>query len=137
MTTTDVLRAVPLFQGMSDRAIDEVGRIACEADFPAGAALVRQGEAGESFIVIVDGTAEVSRDGAPIRELARGDFLGEIALIDGGPRTATVTATTPVHALTVDREGFIQLLDDVAVLRYDVLSALTQRIRRDSPSATD
>ena len=134
MTTTDVLRAVPLFQGMTDRAIEVVSQIAEETDYPAGDVIVREGDRGDSFIVIVDGNAAVSQGGTAIRALGAGDFLGEIALIDGGNRTATVTATTPIRALTIDRAGFARLIDEFPVLRLDVLTALAERVRRQEAS---
>jgi CRP-like cAMP-binding protein len=135
MTTTDVLRTVPLFQGMTDRAIAAVAEIAEEAGYQQGTVLVREGEPGDSFIVIVDGRASVTQNGATLRDLGPGDFLGEIALIDGGVRTATVTATSPIEAVTVDRAGFARLLDEFPVIRLDVMTALAERVRRQEPSA--
>jgi CRP/FNR family cyclic AMP-dependent transcriptional regulator len=134
MTTTDVLRAVPLFQGMTDRAIEVVSQIAEETDYPEGDVIVREGDPGDTFIVIVEGEAAVSQGGTAIRELGAGAFLGEIALIDGGNRTATVTATTPIRALTIDRAGFARLIDEFPVLRLDVLTALADRVRRQEAS---
>jgi CRP-like cAMP-binding protein len=69
--------------------------------------------------------------------LAEGDFLGEIALLDGGARTATVTAREPVDALVIDRAGFTRLMDDVPVIRFDIVSALTQRVRAWSSDPLD
>jgi CRP-like cAMP-binding protein len=71
----------------------------------------------------------VERDGTSLRELGPGDFLGEIALVDGSPRTATVTAVEPIHAFTIQRDGFLDLIDRISVFRLEVMSALTQRIR--------
>ena len=96
--------------------------------------IVREGDPGDSFIVIVEGSASVTQAGSPIRDLGPGDFLGEIALIDGGTRTATVTATGSIRALTIDRTGFGRLLDEFPVVRLDVLTALAERVRTTSPS---
>jgi CRP-like cAMP-binding protein len=134
MTTTDVLRAVPLFQGMTDRAIEVVSQIAEDIAYPEGTTIVREGDPGDSFIVIVEGSAAVTQGDNEIRALGAGDFLGEIALIDGGNRTATVTAATPVRALTIDRAGFARLIDEFPVVRLDVFTALAERIRRQEPS---
>jgi CRP/FNR family cyclic AMP-dependent transcriptional regulator len=135
--TAELLRSVPLFTGMTDTAIESVGGLAHEVEFAEGEALVRQGEEGDTFLVIAQGRARVVQDGEKLRDLGPGDYLGEIALIDGGPRTATVTALEPVRALVVERSDFRRLIDDFSAVRFHVLTALTQRIRREAPSAVD
>jgi CRP/FNR family cyclic AMP-dependent transcriptional regulator len=127
--TPDLLRLVPRFNGMTDRSFEAVANLASEADYVTGDDLVRQGDPGEAFIIIVSGRARVNRDGKTLRELGPGDFLGEISLIDGSPRTATVTALDPIHAFTVHRQGFLDLIDRLPVFRLEVLNALTERIR--------
>jgi arsenate reductase (thioredoxin) len=127
-----LLRQVPLFAGLTDRAMTAVASGADELRFDEGEALVREGEPGETFLILVTGRAAVTKDGAPIRTLDRGDFLGEIALLDGGNRTATVTASTPVEALCVRREVFLRLFDEVPAVRLGILDALTRRIRSDA-----
>jgi CRP-like cAMP-binding protein len=78
------------------------------------------------------------QDGRTIRELGPGGYLREISLIDGGPRTATVTASTPIDALVVDRDGFGRLMDDFPVVRLDLVSAITKRCsRQNSGRSTD
>ena len=135
MTTTDVLRGVPLFNGMTDRALDAIAGLTSEVHFGDGEALVRQGDPGKTFIVLVDGSAHVERDGRAIAELASGDFVGEISLIDGGPRTATVTATGPVRALAIEHEAFRRLFEEFGAVRYDIVTALARRVRRDATDA--
>jgi CRP/FNR family transcriptional regulator, cyclic AMP receptor protein len=135
--TADLLRSVPLFTGMTDAAIESVGGLAHEVQYAEGDQLVRQGDQGDSFLVIVEGRARVVQDGDTLRDLGPGDYLGEIALIDGGPRTATVTAIAPIRALVVERSDFKRLIDDFSAVRFHVLTALTQRIRREAPSAVD
>jgi len=125
----DLLRLVPLFRGMTDRSFEAIANLASETTYVAGDELVRQGTPGREFIIIVSGRARVERDGKQIRELGPGDFLGEISLVDGSPRTATVTALDPIRAVTVQREGFLDLIDRIPVFRLEVLNALTQRIR--------
>ena len=127
--SADLLRLVPLFRGMTDRSFDAIANLASETNYGAGDVLVRQGEPGHEFVIIVTGRARVERDGKSIRELGPGDFLGEISLVDGSPRTATVTALDPIHAVTVQRDGFLDLIDRIPVFRLEVLNALTQRIR--------
>jgi CRP-like cAMP-binding protein len=131
MTPTDVLRGVPLFAGMTDRAIEAISGLTTEVEYRDGEAIVSEGEAGESFIVLVSGSAAVDRGGREVRELTAGDFLGELSLVDGGPRTATVTARGPVRALIVTRPDFSRLFDEFGAIRLDILTALTARIRRD------
>jgi CRP/FNR family cyclic AMP-dependent transcriptional regulator len=127
--TADLLRLVPLFNGLTERSFEAIANLASEADYAVGEELVRQGTPGESFIIIVTGRALVDRDGKLLRELGPGDFLGEISLIDGSPRTATVTALDPIHALIVQRDGFLELIDRIPVFRLEVLNCLTERIR--------
>ena len=136
-TNTEALRAIPLFSGMSDRSIQIIAEIVREASFPAGARLVTEGEPGESFMIIREGTATVDQGGSTLRELGAGDFLGEIALIDGGPRTASVTANDPVAAVVIDRTGFQRLMSEFPVIRFDLVSALTQRLRQRGPEPLD
>jgi CRP-like cAMP-binding protein len=136
-TKTEVLREIPLFRGMSDRSIEIIAEIVRETSFPVGASLVREGEPGESFMIIREGTAIVDQGGRTLRELGSGDFLGEIALIDGGSRTATVTAAQPITALVIDRAGFSRLMNEFPVIRLDMVSALTQRLRQRSQEPLD
>jgi putative ABC transport system ATP-binding protein len=86
MTVTDsILRGAPLFTGMTDRALEAIGDLVSERDFDTDTDLVRQGDPGDSFLILRDGTASVLVDDRSVHELGPGDFLGEISLIDGGP----------------------------------------------------
>jgi CRP-like cAMP-binding protein len=127
--TADLLRLVPLFNGLTDRSFEAIANLASETDFGTGDDLVRQGEPGDRFIIVVSGRARVERDGRTLRELSPGDFLGEISLVDGGPRTATVRALEPIHAFVIERPGFLELIERIPVFRLEVMSALTERIR--------
>ena len=137
LSAPDVLRSVPLFSGMTDRSLATISELAEPISFDAGAVLVAQGDPGDSFIVITSGSADVEQDGRRIRELGPGDFLGEISLIDGGPRTATVTATAPIHGLVIDCQGFRRLMEDFPVVRLDIVTALTERLRARAPEVSD
>lgn len=134
--TVEILRRVPLFEGMTDRAIGQIADITRKVTFDRGQALMREGEDGTEFFVVVDGSLEISKAGATIARLGPGEFLGEIALIDGRPRTATAIALEPVTALVIERPAFLDLVGDVGAVRLGVLMALTERIRRDGAAAT-
>ena len=136
-TTSDVLRSVPLFAGMTDRSIDTIAQLASETSLPAGTVLAREGEAGSSFVVIRAGTAAVEQAGAALRQLGPGDYFGEIALIDGGVRTATVRAIEPIDAVVVERDGFERLMREFPAIRIELLGALTQRLRQRAPQPLD
>ena len=127
--TADLLRLVPLFNGLTDRSFEAIASLASETDFGTHDDLTRQGEPGDRFIILVSGRARVQRDGRTLRELGPGDFLGEISLVDGGPRTATVRALEPIHAFVIERAGFLELIERIPVFRLEVMSALTERIR--------
>ena len=126
----DHLRRVPLFAGLGTRDLQEVARLVDEVDVPAGHVLTTQGRSGGEFFVIRSGRAHVDRDGVRVRTLSDGDFLGEIALVDGGPRSATVTAETPLQLLVLAHREFHSLLDQYPSIQRSVLTALAERVRR-------
>ena len=133
-TNTDVLRAVPLFAGMTERSLTSIAELAREATYDPASVIVREGEPGESFVVIVNGGATVEQDGRTVNLLGPGDFLGEIALIDGRPRTAN-RHRDRTHRALVDRPSRIPATHGRApVVRHDLVSALTQRLRQRAPT---
>jgi CRP/FNR family transcriptional regulator, cyclic AMP receptor protein len=127
----DHLANVPLFQGMTESARDAVAGLAQETQFDDGDDVTHEGDEGDAFYVIIDGRLVVSRNGMTLRELGPGDFLGEISLVDGRPRTATVTAFGPVKALVIRRPEFLELMERYGAVRLGVLMALTERVRGD------
>ena len=137
VASADALREIPLFKACSDRSIEIISGIVREATFPDGAVLVREGDPGDSLMIIRRGSATVDQCGTTVRRLGSGDFLGEIALIDGRPRTATVVAAEPIDALVIDRAGFSRLMDEFPVIRFDLVTALTDRLRSRGPAPTD
>jgi CRP-like cAMP-binding protein len=132
-----LLRRVPLFAAMTDAAYERVAAISEPQHVAAGEVVTEQGDEGDAFYVLVDGTAEVRRDERPIKTLQAGDFFGEIALIDGRPRSATVVALSELHLLRISREQFLRLFDEQPATRHGILMALTERIRNDAPHPTD
>jgi CRP/FNR family cyclic AMP-dependent transcriptional regulator len=125
----DWLRKVPLFSGLSRRDLNLVARHTDVVRADEGKRLARQGALGEEFLLIVDGSARVERDGKPIARLDAGDFFGEMSLIDGKPRSASVIADTPVTLLVVDSRSFRSLLDGVPGLRRKISVSLCERLR--------
>ena len=105
-----------------------VAQIADEIDLPEGKTLMREGDRGREFFVLVDGDAEVRKQGRKLNSLGTGDFFGEIALVSQRPRTATVTTTSPVRALVVTEQSFRSLLDRAPDVQRKVLQALADRV---------
>ena len=107
----DLIKGVPLFAGASKAQLAEIAAIADEVDLPAGKTLIKEGDSGREFFVLIDGTADVSQGGKQIgRMMGPGDFFGEIALVSKTPRTATVKTTSPVRALVINDRAFRALL---------------------------
>jgi CRP-like cAMP-binding protein len=132
----DHLRGVPLFSGMTDRALAAVAELGEVVTFEAGDRVVTEGEPGDAFYVLLEGTAAVVVGGRAVASLGPGDTLGEISLVDGRPRSATVTSETRVRAIVIRRSGFERLMDDFPPVRLGVLMSLTERIRSDERAAT-
>ena len=130
-----LLRGVPLFARLDRAGLEEVGRLAEEIDVGPGKALMREGETGHEFYVIVEGAVRIERQGIEINELGPGEFFGEIALIDGGPRTAGAITKTPSRLLVVGHREFRALLDAFLPIRAAILEALAQRVRQLEPQA--
>lgn len=124
----ELIRGVPLFSQCSKRELNEVAHIADELDVPAGKQLIRQGERGREFFVLVDGSVDVLKNGRRAATLGPGDFFGEIALVVNTPRTATVTTTGPVRALVVTDRDFRTLLKHQPGIQLKVLQALAERL---------
>ena len=125
----DVLKKVPLFSGLSRRHLDHVAREADEVKEEAGTVLTRQGGLGREFILILEGGARVERDGTVIARLGPGDVFGEMSLIDGMPRSATVVAESPSVLLVIEARSFRELLDTVPGLQRKLLITLCVRLR--------
>jgi CRP/FNR family transcriptional regulator, cyclic AMP receptor protein len=126
---SDLLERVPLFSGVSSEGLEELGGIADEIDVPAGKALTHEGYHEGYFFVIVSGTVRIERGGHTINTIGPGDFLGEIALLDGGPRTATATTETPCRLLSLTYQMFHELLDTSPQIRTAILESVGQRLR--------
>ena len=128
-----MLRGVPLFVGLDDKELKAVGALTSEVNVPAGHELAREETFGDEFYLILDGNVRNHRAGATIRTLGPGDFLGEIALIDHGRRTASATAETDCRLLVLGHREFHSLLDAQPDIRVHVLEALARRVRQIAP----
>ena len=125
----ELLRHVTLFAGCSGRELAEIARITDEIDFKPGKALIRQGESGRQFFVIIDGAVEVVRDGEQLpRDRGGSEFFGEISLVSGYPATATVTTTEPTRALVIGQRQFKSLLDRSPSIHRRVLNSFSERL---------
>jgi CRP-like cAMP-binding protein len=127
----ELLARVPLFSSLPKRDLRRIAAIADELDLPAGRMLTAEGEPGREFVVLVDGHAEVRREGRRVNVLDGGDFLGEIALVSDGPRTATVITTTPTRILLVTARDFRALMRELPAMRRKVLATAALRLALD------
>ena len=128
----DLLRGVPLFANCSKSELQQIATLADELDLAEGATLIREGERGREFIVVAEGSVRVTRDGKTLRDLGAGDFIGEIALVADVPRTATVTATSPVRLLVVTDRAFRSVLEQMPSIATKVLQSLGERLHADA-----
>jgi CRP-like cAMP-binding protein len=133
---TRLLSRVPLFAQLDGAGLEHVARLADEVDVEGGTVLMTEGRSGHEFFVIVDGAVRVERAGRTLAELGAGDFLGEVALVDGGPRTATATATEPSRLLVLGHREFSSLVEEHPDVRRCVLLALADRVRALDAEAT-
>ena len=123
------LSHVPIFAGLGAKELDAVRSLLTELSIEPGTVLAKQGSYGHEFFVVESGTAQVERDGDLLAEVGPGDFQGEIALLDGRPRTATVTATSPMTILVASHQEFTSLLDSAPTIARQMLPALVARLR--------
>jgi CRP-like cAMP-binding protein len=125
----DSLANVSLFSACSKKELQAVARASDQVDLAEGRALCEQGSIGREAFIILDGKAEVKRNGRKVATLGPGDCFGELALLDHGPRTATVTAATPLKVLVIGAREFSGILDEVPPIAHKLLKALAGRIR--------
>lgn len=125
------MKSVPLFVGLSKTELGRIARIADEIDVREGKELIREGDRGRQFFVLISGSADVRRRGRKIATMKKGDFFGELALVSDRPTTATVTVTRPSSVLVVTDTAFKGLLRDFAGVQLKVLQALAERVPGD------
>jgi CRP/FNR family cyclic AMP-dependent transcriptional regulator len=125
----DKLADIPFFSGWTGDELAHVDRVAEYVSYKGGERLIKQGTTGYEFIVILEGEVQVTIDGDVVADLGAGDHVGEMALLDGSPRNATVVAKGPVRALLVGAREFRALVALVPSLDRKLLISLTQRLR--------
>lgn len=130
----ELLKSVPLFAACSRTELRELALVADEVDLREGRALVREEQPGREFFVLVEGTVRVTRRGRKRAELGPGDWFGEIALLTKTPRTATVTATSPVRVLVVTDRAFRRVVESMPSIALKVLASVGDRLSRDELS---
>lgn len=125
----DSLAAIPLFSALSKRDLQKIAKVTNEVTRPAGSMLVDQGDLGREAFFIVEGAATVKRNGRKVGTLGPGDAVGELSLLDHGPRTATVIADTDLVALVLSSREFSGIIEDVPSLAHKMLGQLAARVR--------
>ena len=135
-TKVQALKGAPLFESLSRKDLTQLARVSEDLEVEAGKVLCKEGDIGHEFFVIVEGTIKVTRRGRRIATRGGGDFVGEIALLEELPRTATVTAETPLRLFVLTGKDFRHLLDENPVVERKVLRALARRLVETSSDPT-
>jgi CRP/FNR family transcriptional regulator, cyclic AMP receptor protein len=125
----ELLGNVPLLAGCTKRELRRIVALADEIDVPKGKVLIREGEPGRECFVVVDGTATVTMRGRRLSPMGAGSFFGEISLLDGGPRSATVTAETDMSLLVLTSQGFATLIRETPTAAPRIMRGLAERLR--------
>jgi CRP-like cAMP-binding protein len=128
---TDLLKSVPLFEHCSRRELGKIAGITDEMAVDNGKVLITEGDRGREFFVIISGEVDVRRKGRKLATLGPGTYFGEIALLSHQPRTATVTALTPLRVLVIADRAFVDLLDEMPELWLKVARSLAERVAAD------
>jgi CRP-like cAMP-binding protein len=122
------LGQVPMFQDCTEEELSAVAYLASPRALEGGTAVVREGEKGNEFFLLMMGTATVSREGREVADLKPGDYFGELALFDPAPRDATVTADVPLTVAVLERDRFRTALESVPALRDALLRGMARRL---------
>ena len=131
----DHLAQVPLFSTCSRKDLQKLGKASDEIEVKQGKVLVEEGKPGHEFFLIEDGTAEVRRNNRKVATLGRGQFFGELSLLDRGPRSATVVADTDMTLVVLGQREFLGVIDEVPAMAHKLLAALAGRLREADTAA--
>lgn len=133
----DRLARLPLFASLDQRSLQAVAALAREIAVPAGTVLMREGEPADTFYLILEGTIHVERAGSPVRSMSGGGFLGEIALVEDGERTATATCATDCRLLALGRFEFGRVMSTFPDVRSRIEAAVRRRPHAGEAGAPD
>jgi CRP/FNR family cyclic AMP-dependent transcriptional regulator len=133
--TEDWLQKVPLFQGLSKKQLRDISSLATRLDEPAGTVLTQEGRIGHEFIIVLEGEIEIRKGDQVIATRGPGNYVGEIALLDRRPRTATVIAKTPVVIEVIGQREVRTLLAEAPELSGEIMSTMAQRLAELDKSA--
>ena len=125
----ETLRNVKLFSSCSKKELEKVAKASDEITMTAGTLIVDQGQTGREAFIILDGEVSVKRNGRKVATLGSGDVVGELSLLDHGPRTATAVCETDCTLLVIDQRRFLGVVDDVPAISHKLLASLATRIR--------
>lgn len=124
----ELLRRVPLFNQCRGQPLEMISQLTDEVDVPDGYTLMRQGDLAREFFLIVDGKVRIERDGKAVNTLGPGDYLGEIALLSEGRRTATAVTEGPARLLVITHQGFNSLLGSSSTIRAAIFESIAARL---------
>ena len=137
MRLEEQLSTIELFSELSSREVKAVSRLMTPIKIKAGRDIMVEGQSGREFLVILSGSATVRRGGRVLAQVGEGDFLGELSVIAGVPRTATVTADSELEVMVLNRREFSALLDENPKIARKVLVGAVKRLHSIEPSVTN
>jgi CRP/FNR family cyclic AMP-dependent transcriptional regulator len=127
--SSEVLKNVPLFAGLDDRELEQIASTMRERRFSSGDTVTEEGAGGAGFFVVEDGEADVSVDGQPRGSIGPGDYFGEIALLTGSDRTATIKATSDMVCWGMTPWDFRPLVESNSTIAWKLLTAMAEKLR--------
>jgi CRP-like cAMP-binding protein len=125
----DHLRGVSLFREFSRRELEKLASVSDVVELPAGQVIMTQGQQGREAFVVLDGTVTVTRNGRKVAELGEGMILGELSLLDHGPRTATATCSTDCTMLLLTDGALLGMVDEIPALSRKLFLSMASRVR--------
>lgn len=135
-SAADQLATVPLFSSLNKKDLQRVAKVSDEVPIEAGRTLVEQGRTGHEFFLILEGTADVRRNNRKVAELGPGQYFGELSILDRGPRSASVVASSDMRVLVLGQREFVGVLDMIPGMAYKLLTVMARRLREADSKAT-